>query len=123
VALVHAALDGRGNEIHSYHIRAAVAFVEFLYASRFPVFSEHGMTPGAEVDEKILKRVQEAGATGIPFREIRRGLQRISQKEFEDHMRSLLQGIEPPLRSQEIGRKVWVWTTYTEKYNTGEKAS
>jgi len=110
VALIHAALDGVSPVIDIQHLEPAIAYIEFLYESRFLIFARQGMTPAAEIDEKIMRRVQDSGPTGIPYRELRRGLQRISQEEFERHMRSLLAGNEPPLKSKQIGRKLWIST-------------
>ena len=55
VALIHAALDG-ARTINLLHLQAAIAFVEFLFESRFPIFSEHGLTPMGEIESKILKK-------------------------------------------------------------------
>ena len=122
VALIHAALDGPKPIIDLPHVDAAIAYIEFLYESRFPIFAGQGMTPAAEIDEKILKRVQDAGVTGMPYREIRRGLQRISHEEFERHMKSLTTGNEPPLKLRQIGKKLWVWTAYTVPKANPEKS-
>ena len=115
VALIHAATDGLRPVIDLPHVDAAIAYIEFLYESRFPIFAGQGMTPGREIDEKILKRVQKSGSAGIPYREVRRGIQEISYEEFERHMRSLLQGNDPPLVGRTIGKMLRLWTAYAIK--------
>ena len=121
IALIHAATDSLRPVIDIQHVEAAIAYVEFLYESRFPVFAGQGMTPGREIDEKILKRVQKASSAGIPYREVRRGIQEISYEEFERHMRSLLQGNDPPLTVRKVGKSLRVWTAYTIKGTSFER--
>ena len=53
---------GRRRTINLLHLQAAIAFVEFLFESRFPIFSEHGLTPMGEIESKILKKSQRVDA-------------------------------------------------------------
>jgi hypothetical protein len=109
VALIHAALDAAG-EIKVCHLEAAIAFVEFLWQCRFPLFSKQGMTPTAEIEEKIITRVRESMPLGIAYRDIRRGVQRPSYTQFQQIMVSLTTGPDPPLRNGDFHGKAWVWS-------------
>ena len=108
VALIHAALDA-SDEIKIHHLEAAIAFVEFLWECRFPLFAQHGMTPTAELEEKILSRVRSAMPLGLAYRDIRRGIQRPSYEQFERAIKSLTMGADPPIRVGKVGSRPWVW--------------
>jgi hypothetical protein len=108
VALIHAALDDAAG-IELQHFDAARAFVEWLYESRFPMFAGHGMTPTAEIEKKIIERVTKAMPLGLSWRDIRRSVaQRIDRKMFEERMKYLIQGVDPPLTLRKIGKRAWV---------------
>jgi hypothetical protein len=109
VALIHAAIEA-SREISILHLKAAIAFVEFLYLSRFPIFSEHGLSPLAEIEAKILQKVKESMPAGIGWRDLRRaGLQRVPREDFARVMKVLTVGMDPPLKvSKQFGR-AWVW--------------
>ena len=110
VALIHAALDA-SSEIKLHHLEAAIGFVEFLWESRFPLFSGHGMTATAEIEDKIIKYVQSKMPLGVWYRQIRKGAcQRIAYEQFERAMKSLTMGANPPLKVGKNLAKSWVWT-------------
>lgn len=111
VALIHAALDAT-ERIETQHLRAAIAFVEWVYEMRFPLFAGHGLTPTAEIDAKIIARVKETG--GLWWRDIRRGIQRIDYKAFEDRMKSLVLGFDPPLKVTRMGPRNRPWVSMNE---------
>ena len=105
VALIHAALQNTDRwEIDAEQVAAGIAFVDFLYESRFPIFSEHGLSPMAEIDSRIVKRVQQSMPFGIIWGELRRSLQRIDYDLFEKRVNLMSQGVEPVLRSVQAGR-------------------
>ena len=110
-ALIHAALDD-AQGIEPAHLHAAIAFVEWLHEVRFPLFAGHGMTPTAEIDQKIIKQVKKTG--GMWWRDIRRGLQRIDHEVFEKRMRSLVFGLDPPLKVTPKGLRKKPWVTMNE---------
>jgi hypothetical protein len=105
VALIHASLQSCDRwEIDVDQVAAAIAFVDFLYEARFPIFSEHGLSPMAEIDSRIVKRVQQSMPFGIIWGELRRALQRIDYELFEKRVNLMCQGVEPVLRSVPAGR-------------------
>jgi hypothetical protein len=105
VALIHAALQNTDRwEIDADQTAAAIVFTDFLYESRFPIFSEHGLSPMAEIDNRIVKRVKQSMPFGIIWGELRRALQRIDYELFEKRVHLMEQGVEPVLRSVQVGR-------------------
>ena len=109
VALIHAALDG-SHAINLIHLKAAIAFVEFLFESRFPIFSEHGLTPMGEIESKILKKAGESMPTGIGWRELRRYQGRVDIEIFKRVMQGLTTGADPDLKVTPQYGRAWVTT-------------
>jgi hypothetical protein len=107
VALIHAALDG-ARTINLLHLQAAIAFVEFLFESRFPIFSEHGLTPMGEIESKILKKVHESMPAGISWRELRRYQGRIGIEDFKRVLNGLTTGADPDLKIEKRFGRAWV---------------
>jgi hypothetical protein len=105
VALIHAALDNCDRwEINEDQVEAAIAFTDFLYESRFPIFSEHGLSPMAEIDSRIVKRIKQSMPFGIIWGELRRALGRIDYELFEKRINLMCQGVEPVLRTVPTGK-------------------
>ena len=105
VALMNAALDKSDRLIETCHLEPALLFGEYLYESRFPLFSKHGAGPNLEIEEKILARIPEP-----PGRMLRRALQQachLDAKTFNDRLRYL--EIEEVITTRRIGRRFWVW--------------
>ncbi len=68
-----------------------------------------------ETHEKVVKRVQEAGATGTSYREIQRAFFRTDADELKGALAQLIEGPSPALVARRIGRKTWLWTPSTIK--------
>lgn len=106
IALINAGLDQSEEFIQADHLEPAMAFIEFLYECRYPIFSEHGANPYVEIEKKIMDKVPE-----YPNRILKRWLQRylrsIDSKTFNDRIKYLTMEDGPLLRHQE-GRKIWL---------------
>lgn len=106
VALINAGLDQSEEFIDAEHLEPAMAFIEFLYQCRYPIFSEHGANPYVEIEKKIMDKVPE-----YPNRILKRWLQRylrsIDSKTFNDRIKYLTMEDGPLIRHQE-GRKIWL---------------
>lgn len=106
IALINAGLDMSEEFISEDNLRKAMAFVEFLYECRWPIFSEHGSNPFMEIEKKILAKLPDP-----PGRVRKRWLQQqlaIDSKTFNDRLKWLSMPDGPLLMNQE-GRGVWVW--------------
>jgi hypothetical protein len=110
VAMIYAALD-RADMIEEHHVEAAIAWVTFLYESRFPVFSGHGLSPAAQVDHKIVEYVRDnCGAAGISYRGLQRAMGRVDAETFHRRMKALAPGEgDGPLKVTEFARKRWIY--------------
>lgn len=104
IALINAALD-RADQIEPRHLEPAIAFTEFLYDCRYPIFSEHGANPNLEIDKKILARVPE-----LPARIGKRDLQRLCHLDAETFNKRLhwLTADGGELRLRTVLRKTYV---------------
>jgi len=106
IALINAGLDKSQDFIRPEHLERAIAFVDFLFDCRWPIFSEHGANPYVEIEKKILARIPEA-----PNRVLKRWVQRncraIDSKTFNDRLKYLTMDDGPLLMHRE-GRKVWI---------------
>lgn len=110
VALIYAVLD-LADAIELHHVQAAIAWVTFLYESRFPIFSGHGLTPRAQVERKIVDFVRDGHrAGGLSYRNLQRSMGRIDAETFHRAMKALApeQG-DGPLRIDWLAKKRWVY--------------
>lgn len=105
IALINAALDRADEFIEPKHLEPALAFGEFLFDCRWPIFSEHGANPNLEIDKKILARVPES-----PSRIGARDLRRICHLDAETFNKRLhwlsMDGGE--LRLRQVFRKTYI---------------
>ncbi len=109
IALINAALDKSERYIEDHQLSAATEFGEYLYESRFPLFSEHGANPFVEVEHKILDKIPLA-PNRIAKRWVQRQLSGIDSKVFNDRIKYLTMD-DGPLQIRHEGRKVWLWRT------------
>ena len=107
VALINAALDQSDEYIEEQHLAPALAFCEYLYQSRFPIFSTHGASPGLEVESKILEIVRKCNGR-ISKRTLQQSLPRVEAKVFNDHLRALSVADGPLRLDPGVGRALWV---------------
>jgi hypothetical protein len=105
VALINAALDRSDRFIEPKHLEPALAFGEFLFDCRWPIFSEHGANPNLEIDKRILKRVPEP-----PSRIAKRDLQRTCHLDAETFNKRIHWLCMPggELRERQVFRKTYV---------------
>ena len=54
VSLIYAALDGSDGIIEAHHLEAAIAYVGFLYSTRIPIFSGHGLGFASAAQARII---------------------------------------------------------------------
>jgi hypothetical protein len=105
IALMNAALDKSEQFIEPHHLEPALQFGEYLYKSRYPLFSEHGASPNLDIEKKILDRIPDA-----PARILKRALQQtchIDSKTFNDRLHYLsMTGGEVTIK--EISGRTWV---------------
>jgi hypothetical protein len=106
VALINAALDRSPQFVEAEHLERAIEFGEYLYESRFPLFSEHGSTQDLEIDQKLLAKIPE-----FPGRILRRTLQKsfhLDARTFNRHLDDLSVPGSEVVKAQE-GTRIWVW--------------
>jgi hypothetical protein len=105
IALINAALDRSEEFIRPEHLHSALAFGEYLFDCRWPIFSEHGANPNLEIEHKIVNRVPE-----LPARIGKRELQQLCHLDAETFNKRLnylsMSGGE--LRIKQLGRKTYV---------------
>jgi hypothetical protein len=65
VAMIYAVLDQAPETIELHHIEAAIAYTGFLYSTRIPIFSGHGLSYAAAAQERIVEIVQREGAVPL----------------------------------------------------------
>ena len=106
IALINAALDKQLDFILPEHLEPAMAFVEFLYGCRWPIFAEHGDNPYVEIEKKILAMIPEY-PNRISKRYVQMYLRSIDTKTFNDRIRYMTMDDGPVVRHQE-GRKVFL---------------
>lgn len=87
VALINAALD-RAERIEEHHLGYALAFGDFLYESRWPVFSEFGNNPNLEIENKIVEKVKTKGGR-IRKRQLQMSLPRVDSETFNRRLNYL----------------------------------
>ena len=106
IALINAGLDKEQDFIQSWHLEPAMAFTEFLFECRYPIFSEHGANPYVEIERKILAKIPE-----YPNRVLKRWLQMylrsMDSKTFNDRIKYLTMDDGPLVKKQE-GKKIWI---------------
>lgn len=81
VALIHGALDG-SDRIDVRHLEAAYAFAQFLYDALWYLFRGFGASPMAQLDQKIIEAVRQAGPRGIRQRELKKKFWRTDAEMF-----------------------------------------
>jgi len=102
LATIWAALD-KSEYIETFHLDAAIAFTEFLYEARFPIFKGHGLAPLARLDQKIVEIVKTAPAGQITWKPLRKKLWRIDIELFEKRMNWLTRE-DGPLSVSRLGK-------------------
>jgi hypothetical protein len=110
VAMIYAALD-TAEYVELVHLNAAIAWVGFLYESRFPIFAGHGLSPRAQVEHKLVEHVRDNHrANGISYRNLQRAMGRIDAESFHRAMKALAPPeADGPLKLALLGKKRWVW--------------
>lgn len=108
VATINAALDHSNGQIEEHHLEPAIAFVQWLWEARFPVFAGHGLTPVAQIDQKIIERVRDSGAGGISYRNLQKSLHRVDAETFQRRMKALT-AEDSALRIGYLGKKRWIY--------------
>ena len=106
IALINAFLDRETEAIKPSHLEPAMAFGEFLYECRYPIFSEHGANPYVEIEKKILDKIPE-----FPNRVLKRWLQRylrsIDTKTFNDRLKYMSMD-DGPITIHRDGKRVYI---------------
>lgn len=87
VALLNAALD-RADKIEDFHLAPAIAFTEFLFESRWPVFSEHGASPYREIETKMVNIVSNSPQRRITSRNLQQRI-RVDAETFHRRLKYL----------------------------------
>lgn len=104
IATINAALD-KADSIEPHHLKPALAFGDFLFECRWPIFSEHGANPNLELEKKILARVPDPPGR-IGTRDLRRACH-LDAKTFEDRLRYMtMEGGD--LRSKQVGKIYYI---------------
>lgn len=105
VALLNAALD-RADKIEDFHLAPAIAFTEFLFESRWPVFSEHGASPYREIETKMVNIVSNSPQRKIAKRHLQQRI-RVDSETFHRRLKYLS---EPDglLKMEREGKRWWV---------------
>jgi hypothetical protein len=106
IALINAVLDKKQDYIEDYHLKPAMAFVEFLYECRWPIFSEHGANPYVEIEKKIMAMIPEP-PNRIRKRFVQQRLRSIDTKTFSDRLKYMC-GEDGVLVRHQEGRKIWL---------------
>jgi len=87
IALLNAALD-RADKIEDFHLAPAIAFTEFLFESRWPVFSEHGASPYREIETKMINIVSNSPQRRITSRNLQQRI-RVDAETFHRRLKYL----------------------------------
>jgi hypothetical protein len=107
IALINAFLDRSERFIEPHHYEPAMAFCEFLFESRWPIFSDHGANPYVEMERKILAKVPE-----YPTQVRKRWLQQqlpLDSKTFNDRLKYMSME-DGPLETRRASRNtVFIW--------------
>lgn len=106
IALINAALDRSEQYIELHHLERALAFGKFLYAARWPVFSEHGANPYFDIEKKIMARIPLPPGQ-ISKRLLQANCSPIDSKTFNDRLKYLSMD-DGPLVVRNTGRRWWV---------------
>jgi DnaB-like helicase N terminal domain/Protein of unknown function (DUF3987) len=107
IALINAAMDRSERYIEDHHLEPAIDFGEYLYESRFPLFSEHGANPFVEMEKRILSKVPESPSR-VRKRWVQRQLGAIDSKTFNDRVKHLTME-DGPLKMKRDGTSIWLW--------------
>lgn len=107
LATINAALDHSDGQIEEQHLEPAIAFVQWLWEVRFPVFAGHGLSPAAQTDQKIVEKVRDSGAGGISYRNLQKSLHRVDAETFHRRMKALT-AEDSALRVRYYGKKRWI---------------
>jgi DnaB-like helicase N terminal domain len=102
VAMIYAALD-KSEYIETFHLNAAIAFTNFLYEARFPIFKGHGLGTLAQLDERIVEVAKSSPGAEIPWRSLRHRFKRTDIEVFERRMGWLTRE-DGPLSVKRTGR-------------------
>ena len=106
VALIYAALDQAGT-IEEKHLKAAIAFTEFVFEARFPLFKGYGVPFYAEQEQKILEAVRATGPNGIGKRALQHRFWKLSAEVFNRRLKALCLD-DGPLTHRWVGRKLYI---------------
>ena len=106
VAMIYAALDKSTDFIEIHHLEAAIAYVGFLYTTRIPIFSGHGLSQASAAQQRIIEIIQRDGA--IPLARLQPLMRRNCDATLlEKYLRSLSYA-GGPIRLENHGRKIIV---------------
>jgi len=90
-AMINAALDYE-RVMKLQHVVPAIKATEALVRSTWYIFSEHGAPPWVETERLILKKIRDAGATGIRRRHLQQLMSRkCDAKQFNERVRALIE--------------------------------
>lgn len=108
VATINACLARSWGTIQEEHLEPAIAYVQWLWEARFPVFAGHGLSPAAQTDQKLIEKVKDSGPGGISYRNLQRALHRVDAETFHRRMKALTSP-DSALRIGAFGNKRWVY--------------
>jgi len=107
VALINAGID-QADAIEEKHLAPALAFGEFLYNARYPVFLEHGISPMLEIENRMVELVKEAPGGRMSKRTLQQNVRRVDAKTFNERLHALCMPDGPLRQMDGSGRVVWV---------------
>lgn len=117
IATINAALD-RSSQIEDYHLERAIAFLEFLYEARWPVFSEHGISPNLELENQMVKICHKKGGM-ISARELLQHLH-VDSETFSKRL-SYLSGPDGRMEVVFLGARRKRYVKLVEGFNDNQK--
>lgn len=87
-ALIYAAMS-RSEKIELEHLEAAIAWCDFLLASRYYIFRQIGLSPWVKDELDVLDYIRRNGGS-LPRRQIQQRFTRLGGEAFERLMRYLV---------------------------------
>lgn len=106
VALIYAALD-QADTIEEKHLNSAIAFTEFVFEARFPLFKGYGVPFYAEQEQKIVEVVRAAGPNGVGKRALQQRFWKLNAEVFNRRLKALCLD-DGPLRHRWVGKKLYI---------------
>jgi hypothetical protein len=105
LALIYAATD-RSEIIEEWHLSAAISFLGFLYDVRSQLFYEHGVSPSAQLEQLVLRKLSQLRDDGhypVVYGRLSNSLWRYGRENVERAVVALAKSEQIVIRP--LGRK------------------